>query len=145
MQIEQITYQLTWQIRHEVMWPHEPPEYVRLPEDPDGMHYGVFDHNRLCTVVSVFKDGQSAQFRKLATRVDFQQKGYATALLTYLWDDLPTFGIRHVWCNARLEKIGFYVKMGMTVTEEAFTENGRDYIIMEKMLTMENQSSISRF
>ena len=134
MQIEQITYQLTWKIRHEVMWPEESPEFVRLAEDPDGMHYGVFDQNRLCTVVSVFISGDTAQFRKLATRAEFQGRGYATALLQYVFNELPIYGISQVWCNARVEKVSFYQRLGMTLTDQTFSKKGKDYVVMEKEL-----------
>ena len=133
--IEQITHQLTWQIRQEVMWPEEPLEFVQLEEDPMGLHYGLFDQNRLWSVVSVFIKNGSAQFRKFATRSEMQGKGYGTALLNYLIADLKTFEVNRIWCNARLDKVPFYQKFGFTSTNQTFTKKGISYVIMELLMT----------
>ncbi|WP_280115298.1 hypothetical protein [Flavobacterium fluviatile] len=42
MVIKSIRPSDTWQIRHEVMWPGKPLEFVQLDEDESGLHFGVF-------------------------------------------------------------------------------------------------------
>ncbi len=41
MEIKAIQASQTWQIRHEVMWPDQPFEFVQLEEDNSGFHFGV--------------------------------------------------------------------------------------------------------
>lgn len=38
--IKTIDYHDTWPIRHRVMWPDKPEDYVRLDDDPKGTHPG---------------------------------------------------------------------------------------------------------
>jgi hypothetical protein len=45
--IEQISQELTWRIRRDVLYPGQPLEKIRLPEDDDGTHLGLFDDNKL--------------------------------------------------------------------------------------------------
>jgi GNAT superfamily N-acetyltransferase len=132
MKIEQITFQLTWHIRQEVLWPDEPLNYVQLEQDPEGQHYGVFEGDRLISVISLFVDGKTAQFRKFATRKDLQGKGFGSALLQYVLDDIPTHDINRVWCNARADRTSYYHKFGLEETDSRFEKNGERYVIMEK-------------
>jgi len=134
IKIEQITYQLAWQIRHEVMWPNEPLAFIQLDKDPEGLHYGLFDQNRLWFVVSVYLEDTTAQFRKFATRTERQGKGYGTALLNYMLEDIKTFGAQRIWCNARADKLAFYEKFGMIATHEKYEKKGIQFVIMTKEL-----------
>lgn len=40
MEIRKIHFESTLDLRHKVMWPDEKLEYVKLPNDSDGIHYG---------------------------------------------------------------------------------------------------------
>ena len=132
--IEQITYQLTWPIRHEVMWPDKPIDYIKLPEDENGIHFAVWKNRKIVVVVSVFIDGNRAQFRKLATLESEQGKGYGSALINHLIEHLKHEKVRTLWCNARTDKTEFYKKFGLTETEQRFNRGGQDYVIMQKTL-----------
>jgi predicted GNAT family N-acyltransferase len=121
-------------IRHQVMWPDQPLDFVKIPEDKLGIHYGLFDQGRLTSVVSVFINGQEAQFRKFATLSEDQGKGYGSHLLRHLFSELSNKDIDRVWCNARVEKTDFYKKFGMVSTSQTFHKSGIDYVIMEKIL-----------
>ena len=70
----------TWPIRHLVMWPDEPMAYVQIPNDHEGKHYGLFVEQQLVSIISLFTDARSVQFRKFATLINFQGKGYGSAL-----------------------------------------------------------------
>ena len=35
----------TWPLRHRVMWPHKSIDYVKVAEDDQGLHYGLFKLN----------------------------------------------------------------------------------------------------
>ncbi|EHQ28540.1 GNAT family N-acetyltransferase [Mucilaginibacter paludis] len=132
--IEQITPRLTWRLRHEVLYPDEPIHQMQMDEDEDGHHFGAFADNQLVSVVSLFSKGSDFQFRKFAVQPAFQGKGVGTSLLAYVIDFAKAEGAQRVWCNARAQAIGFYLKSGFRQTGENFTKNNLDYEIMERLL-----------
>ncbi|MBB4801540.1 GNAT superfamily N-acetyltransferase [Flavobacterium nitrogenifigens] len=134
MEIKAIKASDTWQIRHEVMWPDQPFEFVQLEEDNFGLHYGVFENDKLVSIVSCFISNNEMQFRKLATLQSYQGKGIASHLLKYIFEVAREKKLQKIWCNARKEKKEFYEKFGMVDTEEVFTKAGQEYTIMEILL-----------
>lgn len=134
MNIQYARLEDVWKLRHEVMYPREPIDIVKLPGDEHGLHLGIYENKNLISVVSVFKHDKTMQFRKLATHKDWQRRGLATALLQQV-ERLAVQGkIKRLWCNARVTAIGLYEKMGMKTTGKAWQKSGLDYIIMEKNL-----------
>jgi len=132
--IEQIPPYLTWKIRHKVLYPTMDFQTVILPDDDEGIHLGLFDENSLISVVSLFKTGASMQFRKFATLLEFQNKGYGSQLLIYLTEYSKSEGCNHIWCNARENATGFYSKLGFLKTDRTYHANDLNYVIMEKQL-----------
>jgi GNAT superfamily N-acetyltransferase len=134
VEIRRISKEEVWPIRQAVMWPDRDIEYVKLPDDEEGSHYGLFDGPRLVSVVSLFVNGQEqeAQFRKFATLEQEQGRGYGSRLLSYVMNTAREQGIRRIWCNARATKAGFYAKFGLLETDQVFVKGGLDYVIMEK-------------
>ena len=131
MEIKAIEASQTWSIRHEVMWPHKPIEFVQLEEDNLGLHFGVFDDEKLVSIVSCFIVGDEMQFRKLATLEEFQGKGIASELLKYILKLAKEKNLKKVWCNARSNKKSFYEKFGMIDTHKNFTKAEQEFTIME--------------
>ncbi|MEJ7779435.1 MAG: GNAT family N-acetyltransferase [Daejeonella sp.] len=136
MVIEQIPRYLTWQIRHQVMYPELDFSAVILPNDDDGVHLGLFDENKLISVVSLFKNAFSMRFRKFATLVEYQNRGYGSELLHYLTEYAKDENCDHIWCNARRNASAFYAKFGFAETDQTSSANGHDYVIMEKQLAV---------
>lgn len=134
MNIQKISCEQIWDIRHEVMYPYMPFDYVKLPDDPQGTHYGLIVREQPVSVVSVFINGHQAQFRKLATLLSEQSKGHGSTLLSFVLHKLEKESITRIWCNARADKVGFYERFGMQTTSKEFTKDGIDFIIMEKLL-----------
>lgn len=131
IQIEQIRPDLTWRIRHEVMYPGLPLDAIKLSNDDEGIHFGLFANNQLTSVVSLFNSGNIYQFRKFATIVESQGKGYGSLLLDHIINYVKTFGALKLWCNARVSAISFYNKFGFVQTDKFSTNNGIDFVIME--------------
>lgn len=121
-----------WQLRHEVMWPDRELDYVKLPDDDLGLHYGLWVEERLASVVSLFVTGESAQFRKFATAESMQGRGYGSALLRHVLEEADRAGAKQVVCNARSNKVSFYRKFGMVPTDQTFSKGGKDYVILER-------------
>ena len=131
MKIKRINASDTWQIRHEVMWPDQPFEFVQLEEDNFGFHFGVFDDDKLVAIVSCFIEGKEMQFRKLATLEKYQGKGIASELLKYIFEFAKEKKIEKIWCNARTNKKAFYGKFGMEDTLKTFEKADQEFTIME--------------
>ena len=134
MEIKSIKASQTWQIRHEVMWPDQPFEFVQLEEDNLGLHFGVFDQEKLISIVSCFVVDDEMQFRKLATLHEFQGKGSASRLLHYILKLAKENNLKKVWCNARTNKKSFYEKFGMKDTLKTFIKANQEFTIMEIIL-----------
>lgn len=131
IQIEQIFPSLTWRIRHEVMYPDLPLESVKLEEDFDGVHFGLYLDHKLTGVVSLFNKVGVYQFRKLAILSDAQKQGLGTQLMEYILDFCKIQKATKLWCNARVNAKEFYHKFGFRETNKTFFKDGYDFVIME--------------
>lgn len=129
--ITNINFQSTWPIRHKVMWPNKPLDYIKIEGDEGALHYGVVVGEELVSIVSLYIDGTEAQFIKLATLPKAQGKGYATLLINHLIQVAKEQGAIRLWCNARKGKTHFYRRFGMRCTDEEFSKGEQDYVVME--------------
>lgn len=133
-EIKQITYAEALPIRHRVMWPNKPIAFVKLPNDENARHFGLFINGEITSIISLFVENNEAQFRKFATLVEFQGLGYGTILLENIIDLITEERIERLWCNARVEKSKFYEKFNLKLTNEKFKKGGIEYVIMEKRI-----------
>ncbi|WP_438448750.1 GNAT family N-acetyltransferase [Gorillibacterium sp. sgz5001074] len=131
LEIREVPLEEVWRLRLEVMWPGKPLEFVKLPDDTAGLHYGGYIGSELVTVISLFVEGEQAQFRKFATLPEFQGRGYGTALLKHTLEEARRLGARTIKCNARSSKVGFYQRFGMSENGEVFEREGIRYSILE--------------
>ncbi|MCX2432671.1 MULTISPECIES: GNAT family N-acetyltransferase [unclassified Pedobacter] len=132
IQIEQIFPSLTWRIRHQVMYPELPLDRVKLPDDFDGIHFGLYLDHQLTGVVSLFNEGDVYQFRKLAILSNAQKAGLGTQLMQHILDFCKIQKASKLWCNARVNAKEFYYKFGFHETPKTFFKDGYDFVIMEK-------------
>jgi GNAT superfamily N-acetyltransferase len=130
IQIEQIFPSLTWRIRHQTMYPDQEFNFVKLKNDFDGLHFGLYLNHNLTGVVSLFIDGENAQFRKLAILPDYQKQGLGFKLMEYLIDFCKIQNIKHLYCSARATAIPFYQKLGFEPEGNPYTRNQINYINM---------------
>nr|WP_121269348.1 GNAT family N-acetyltransferase [Pedobacter schmidteae] len=131
IRIEEIRFDLTWRIRHEVMYPDLPFETIKLPGDEQGTHFGLYVDDELTSVVSLFNIGKVYQFRKFATISAAQGQGYGALLLAHLIDEVKLKNAEKLWCNSRVSATGFYRKFGFKETDRRSVSNGIDFVIME--------------
>lgn len=134
VEIKEIKGEETWSLRFEVMYPDSSIDFVKLPSDDKGVHFGLFNNKELVSVVSLFIKEKVAQFRKLATKKNVQGKGFGSDLLNYAFDYAKNLSCTKIWCNARQDKCGFYQKFEMYETSNKFRKNEIDYVIMERFL-----------
>lgn len=127
--IEPIRAEQTLPIRHAILWPEKPFDYVRLPDDEQGYHLGGFVDEQLVAVISLFLDKPTAtaRFRKFATEPAFQNRGIGTQLLNQVIDYARQMGMRLLWCDARLTAADFYRRFGMEPEGEEFFKGAIPY------------------
>lgn len=131
MEIKEISAPETWPLRHKVMWPNKPLDFIVLSNDAEGIHYGLFENKILISVISLFIDSSIGQFRKFATDNYFQGRGYGTKLLKYLLEEAKRRNVKSLRCNARMTAIEFYQGFGMKVASDVVRKNGKNYVMME--------------
>lgn len=108
---------------------------MEMDEDADGIHFGAFLNDKLAGVVSLFQKGNEFQFRKLAVDTSMQKQGIGKSLLMQVIKHVEENGGGLLWCNARVDAVSFYLKLGFSQTSRLFTKNDIDYEIMEKLVT----------
>lgn len=133
--IHKIDFNQTLPIRHKVLWPNKSFEYVKLPNDKEGKHFGLFSDEKLIAVISLFENKNELQFRKFATLNEYQGSGFGTKLLKFIIDLTEKEHFNKIWCNARADKANFYCKFGFKKTNKHFEKGGIKYLIMEKQIT----------
>lgn len=132
--IQPISFQQTYALRHEVLWPDKPLDYVKLANDADGQHIGAFRNDELVAVISLFVEGESGRFRKFATRPDQQRQGIGTRLMQYVEAEARRRGATRLWCDARLDAADFYRRFGMETLGEEFFKDSIPYVKFQKNL-----------
>ena len=132
--VEQIFPALTWRIRHLAMYPDQPYDFVKLEDDFDGIHFGIYKNYELTGVVSLFIQGDEGQFRKMAVLPEAHHQGLGTQLLQYLIDFCKVQKLTKLWCNARINAKEFYSKFGFTETNQTYSSSGIDFVKMEMKL-----------
>lgn len=133
--IQHITTEDTLPLRRDVLYPRRELQQVRMDHDDEGMHFGIYEDERLVTVASLFISGDTAQFRKLATAPDVQGKGYGRQMMQHLAGVSRSKGVRKLWCNARDTAETFYLKLGYQRTSNVFYKDDIAFYKMEIGLT----------
>ena len=113
------------------MYPELPLDSVKLADDFEGVHFGLYLEHKLTGVVSLFNEGDVYQFRKLAILSDAQKAGLGTQLMDYILDFCKIQKATELWCNARVNAKEFYFKFGFRETEDTFYKDGYDFVVME--------------
>ena len=132
--IRKIKMEQTWPIRHEVMWPDQPFDFIKLAADAEATHFGLHINEELVSIISLFPQGAKAQFRKFATLVKDQGKGHGTTLLNHIIDYAKAQGFEQLWCNARVDKTAYYERFGLYPTGETYHKRGIDFAILSLKL-----------
>ncbi len=134
----------TYALRHSVLWPDKPMDYVTVENDHEGHHFGAFQPGLYApetgladapiAVISLFVAGPVARFRKFATHPDWQGFGIGTALLQHTFDEARRLGATQIWCDARLGAGDFYRRFGMTAEGAVFYKGPIAYAKFSVML-----------
>lgn len=134
IEIQKVSADDLMEIRHLVLWPDKPREFVKVPEDESGIHFGLYFEGALVSVISLFGDAQCIRFRKFATLPALQGKGLGSRLLQHAIMYAQTEGYTRMWCDARTEALGFYERFGFKKFSEPFFKEHIEYYKIERML-----------
>lgn len=117
----------TYQIRHRVLWPNRPISEIKIPEDINARHFGAYVDGKLVGVVSLFREGETLQFRKLAVLAEYRGHGIGQKLINSCIIEARNHQVKSLWCDARSSAIEFYKKLGFSVETDVFIKNGKEY------------------
>jgi predicted GNAT family N-acyltransferase len=132
LRVKKIQASETWDLRHRVMAPNRPFDSIKLPKDEEGLHFGLFQEEKLISVISLFSEDEKSQFRKFATEISEQNKGYGSILLNHVIEESIKNNVKNLWCNARMTAFGFYGKFGFEAVSETWIDNEIEYVKMER-------------
>lgn len=134
--IRQASLESIYQIRHEVLWPDKPFDFVKVDDDENGWHFGAYENDKLISVISLFPDAfyKRVRFRKFATLSEFQHRGFGKRLLIFSMEYSKNRGFEWIWCDARADALGFYEKLGFVKFSDVFLKERLEYYKIERKL-----------
>lgn len=131
LEIRAISTADTYALRHQVLWPDKPLDYVKVENDDAGLHFGAFvEDDALVAVISLFVQGGEARFRKFATHPNYQRQGIGSVLLQHVMVEARRHGATHIWCDARQDSAGFYARFGLLPEGPVFYKGPIPYVRM---------------
>lgn len=74
---------LTYDLRHKVLWPDSPIERVMVSGDEEALHIGAYEGEALIGVGSFFFDLPFVRLRKLAVLPEKQGRGIGSNLIRF--------------------------------------------------------------
>lgn len=143
--IRKIDVEATYQLRHEILRPHQAMAQCHYPGDMDLMtaHFGAFDLDEIVGIVSIYQVQNSQldisnswQLRAMATKEKVRGQGFGFKLLNAAESYALDLGGKCVWANARLNAVAFYEKSGYSVQGDEFdiSNIGWHYLVYKKLI-----------
>ncbi len=118
-------------IRKKVLYSNHSKSFAKYELDThlSSIHYGLIKDNEIISILSLlenpckyFLKKKTLQIRGMATKFDFQRKGFGSILLKEVKKKILEFmDYEILWCNSRLNSIKFYQKNGFTAKGDKFT------------------------
>jgi GNAT superfamily N-acetyltransferase len=131
--IEQVRADDTWELRQQVLRPHETMQQLSLPDD---------DHPSTGTFAAIGEDGEIVgsarvapepppfegaaapawRLRGMATREDARNQGIGAAVLDRAIRHVALHGGGLLWCNARIPALNLYRRVGFVEEGPAWND-----------------------
>src|ERR1700744_5880036 len=104
-----------------------------LEREKEDILMGAFEDDRLlgCCLLSPMEPG-IIRLRQMAVPNNMQGKGIGRALMIFAENVARDLGYRKLCMHARKTAIGFYQKLGYSVTGEEFLQGTITHFVMEK-------------
>jgi predicted GNAT family N-acyltransferase len=130
LSVSQIQPDQTKELRHLVLWPHLASVAdcsIDIDDRQDAIHLGTFHEKRIVAIGSFFelhstKINSVLQYRLRAMASDPSYRGmHAGKLLVEEGISiLRSKGVDALWCDARLNAVGFYSRLGFQSLPEVY-------------------------
>ena len=130
MEVKFISPEETRTLRHRVLWPHlDAVEKCVIDMDhrEDAFHLGTYVGEELAAIGSFFQMDSSKlsitgmyRLRAMATSPAFRGKHAGQNLLLFAFEELRRRHIPVLWCDARLNAVGFYESLGFLKKSEIY-------------------------
>lgn len=106
-----------------------------LDKEKDDILMGAFEDDRLlgCCLLTRM-DAFTVRLRQMAVPNNMQGKGVGRALMIFAENIARDLGYRKLCMHARQTAVGFYQKLGYSISGEPFEEVTIPHYIMEKAL-----------
>lgn len=106
-----------------------------LEQEKDDILMGAFEDDRLlgCCMLTPLSGG-TVRLRQMAVPNSMQGKGVGRALMIFAENIARDLGYKKLCMHARKTAIGFYQKLGYSISGEEFLEVTIPHYIMEKSL-----------
>ena len=109
--------------------------------DSDAIHLGAFCNGLLAATVSFTPYDESGlrvpdcyQLRGVATRDDFRNRGFGSALVLTGIRECQTRGVKRIWCNGRSAARRFYERLGFRAVDcEFITATGPHFCFLRDL------------
>lgn len=140
----------TYQLRHQVLWPHKSLQSVQLSTDVTSTHLGAYadgerdstaKHSPIGVITIAMSKREDlpieelqAQFRKLAVAPEWQGRGVGSQLLEQAAVVARQAGAKTLWCDARTSALPFYQRFGMQTEGNSFMRKEVEYVKMRRSL-----------
>lgn len=125
-----ITPEETKQIRNIVLWPHlNSPEECTLDVDtlPDTFHIGAELDGEIVATSTVirqqnekFEQQHQYRLRAMGTLPKVRGRNYGKQVIELILEELKNRHADLLWCDARKVALGFYERMGFSVTGDFY-------------------------
>ena len=140
--VREVTPYQTYEIRKDVL-----RDNIALTEKMDGdfddstIHFGVFKNEEIVCVATFMQHnsdcfkGIQYRLRGMATKKEFQYKGFGRLILEKAIERLKNKSVAVLWCNARVNALNFYEKNGFKIIEEEFYVHlvGLHYVMYKEL------------
>jgi predicted GNAT family N-acyltransferase len=106
-----------------------------MEKEKNDVLIGAFEDDKLlgcCLLTRV--DDKVVRLRQMAVPNSLQGKGVGRALMTFAENIATDLGYKKLIMHARKTALGFYGKLGYTVSGDEFTEVTIPHFVMEKSL-----------
>jgi GNAT superfamily N-acetyltransferase len=135
VRVEQVSAEVTFALRQQVLRPHQTIEQMALPgdHDTDSAHFAAIDDDddgRIVGTGSVRREappwptdeGTSWRLRGMATAEDRRSQGIGAEILAAVFDHVRSHGGGLLWCNARIPAVPFYRRAGLKTRGGSWVE-----------------------
>jgi len=151
LQIQPITAEETYELRHQILRPNQPVEECAFALDraPGSLHIGCFLDGKLVGVGTIFREGRDAsthgnvwRIRGMAVLAEVRGMGAGGRILQALIDHATSHGLPgEIWCNGRANVRGYYERYGFVQQGDIFdTPYTGPHALMVRALQAEEAS-----